>query len=278
MPRREGNSEFVDDNLTPYLDQWKLLKAVQRVALDHLDWTVVQAARQGAVIAVRAVDPDPDDFEDEPWRRPPSRKVAQKPVQGPFPPQVEVVLGNMVFVPKLGLPEALLSRIIRIAAFQNPEFYKAQAMRMNTWDKPRIIGCAGDLAAHLALPRNCCEEVVHLLRDHKIKVMLRDERTTGRPISARFLGELRTDQNGRGRNRRTRERRNPFRSHSVWQDRRCSEPDRAPTCKYARTRAPALASRPMAGAVEHVSGIAAAANPARSSEAEWIRRGRSMSR
>jgi superfamily II DNA or RNA helicase len=100
----------------------------------------------------------------------------------------------MVFVPKPGLPEALLSRIIRIAAFQNPEFYKVQAMRLNTWDKPRIIGCAEDLAAHLALPRNCCAELAQLLKDHKIKVTLRDERTTGRPISARFLGELRTDQ------------------------------------------------------------------------------------
>lgn len=88
----------------------------------------------------------------------------------------------------------MLSRIVRIAAFQNPEFYKAQAMRLNTWDKPRVIGCAEDLVAHVALPRNCREEVVQLLRDHKIKVTLRDERTSGRSISARFLGELRADQ------------------------------------------------------------------------------------
>ncbi|HEY3744270.1 MAG TPA: DEAD/DEAH box helicase family protein [Bryobacteraceae bacterium] len=194
MPRREGNSEFVDDDLNPYRDQWKLLKSIRRLALDHLDWTVAQASRQGAVIAVRAVDPDPDDLEHQPWLRAPSRRVAPKPVEGPFPTDVEIVLSNMLFVPKAGLPEAMLSRIVRIAAFQNPAFYRAQAMRLNTWDKPRVIGCADDLAAHLALPRNCRDEVVQLLQDHKIKVVVRDERTSGRPISAKFVGELRTDQ------------------------------------------------------------------------------------
>ena len=35
----------------------------------------------------------------------------------------------------------MLNRILRLAAFQNPEFYKAQAMRLSTYDKPRIIAC-----------------------------------------------------------------------------------------------------------------------------------------
>jgi hypothetical protein len=31
-----------------------------------------------------------------------------------------------------------------LASVQNPEFYRAQAMRLPTYDKPRIIGCAED--------------------------------------------------------------------------------------------------------------------------------------
>ena len=37
------------------------------------------------------------------------------------------------------LSPGLRNRLVRLAAFQNPEFYKAQAMRLPTYDKPRII-------------------------------------------------------------------------------------------------------------------------------------------
>ena len=56
-------------------------------------------------------------------------------------------------------------RILRVAAFQNPEFYRAQAMRLNTFGKPRIISCAEDHPNHVALPRGCAEKVVRLLKD-----------------------------------------------------------------------------------------------------------------
>ena len=53
----------------------------------------------------------------------------------------------------------MLNRIIRLAAFQNPDFYKTQAMRLSTWDKPRIISCAEEFAQHVALPRGCLQDV-----------------------------------------------------------------------------------------------------------------------
>jgi hypothetical protein len=37
----------------------------------------------------------------------------------------------------------MLNRLLRLAAFQNPEFYKAQAMRLSTYEKPRVISRAG---------------------------------------------------------------------------------------------------------------------------------------
>src|ERR1700722_12082970 len=100
---------------------------------------------------------------------------------------------NLVFVPKARLPEPMLNRIIRIAAFQNPEFYKAQAMRLPIWDKPRVISCCEEFAQHLALPRGCLEEVSALLKDHSIGISIRDERYTGKPIAVNFQGHLRDD-------------------------------------------------------------------------------------
>jgi hypothetical protein len=35
-----------------------------------------------------------------------------------------------------------VARLMRLAAFQNPEFYQAQALRLPTFDKPRVISRA----------------------------------------------------------------------------------------------------------------------------------------
>jgi hypothetical protein len=66
------------------------------------------------------------------------------------PPTLDVVLGNQIYIPKQGLNPGLRNRLLRLAAFQNPEFYKAQAMRLSTYNKPRVVACAEDLPHHRA--------------------------------------------------------------------------------------------------------------------------------
>ncbi|WP_339733076.1 DEAD/DEAH box helicase family protein, partial [uncultured Pseudomonas sp.] len=77
---------------------------------------------------------------------------------------------------------------------QHPEFYKAQAMRLPVWNKPRIIGCAENFPQHIALPRGCLDDVRTLLQDNGIELVLHDERFAGEPIDVRFAGTLRPDQ------------------------------------------------------------------------------------
>jgi superfamily II DNA or RNA helicase/very-short-patch-repair endonuclease len=81
-----------------------------------------------------------------------------------------------------------------VAAFQNPEFYKAQAMRLSTFDKPRIIACAEDHPRHIGLPRGCLEEVSQILGDLGVSAVIRDERCTGTSLGVTFHGELRPEQ------------------------------------------------------------------------------------
>jgi len=107
---------------------------------------------------------------------------------------IDIVLGNEIYVPREGLPPALRNRIVRLAAFQNPEFYKAQAMRLSTFDKPRVVSCATDHPHHIGLPRGCLGELLEALSDLKIKSTIRDERNAGQPLSVSFLGELRPEQ------------------------------------------------------------------------------------
>jgi hypothetical protein len=138
-PREKGNSVFVDDDFHPYEDQWAYLSNIGRLSRGELLSIVANAAADGQIFGVRLPSTDEDD---EPWTAPPSRRNNEPPIEGPLPASVEVVLGNQVYIDRSNLPPALVNRIARLAAFQNPEFYAAQAMRLPTFGKPRVISCA----------------------------------------------------------------------------------------------------------------------------------------
>jgi superfamily II DNA or RNA helicase len=194
VPRASGFTEFLDDKLVPYADQWGFLNSVQRMTQASAEKLITDVLHHGGeLIGVRFARREDGD-EPDPWTLLPSRKRSDKQIKGPLPTSVEIVYSNLLFIEKKGLPPEMMNRLLRIAAFQNPEFYKAQAMRLPTFDKPRVIACGEDLPRHLALPRCCLEEVVTFLEDQKVKAIIRDERFPGKPIDVQFHGALRPRQ------------------------------------------------------------------------------------
>ena len=133
---------------------------------------------------------EPDDEVAAPWRRTPSGKPRHVVVPGPLPQAVRGVISQRLFIENTGLPSALLNQIKRIAAFQNPEFYKKQMMRLSTAGTPRVITCAEEFPEHIALPRGCRQEVEDLLREHGIALAVKDERHVGKRLRLRFHGQL----------------------------------------------------------------------------------------
>lgn len=190
--RERGNSVFLDEQFNPYPDQWEFLSSIQRVSRARVEALAREAEAKGRVVGVRMALAEDDD--DAPWSAPPSRRRKEPPIAGPLPESIEMVLADQLYVPKENLPPALRNRLARLAAFQNPEFYRAQAMRLPTYDKPRIIHCAEDHAKHIGLPRGCLEDVSDLLDSLKIKLVLRDERCPGTRLDVSFQGELRPEQ------------------------------------------------------------------------------------
>jgi hypothetical protein len=93
-----------------------------------------------------------------------------------------------------GLPSSLINQIKRLAAFQNPEFYKKQAMRLSTALTPRIISCAEDHPQHLGLPRGCVADLKELLAGFDVTLEIDDHRTDGE--SCVFRTNLNTDSGG----------------------------------------------------------------------------------
>ena len=189
-PRSKGNSVFVDEHFAPYPDQWKFLQSIRRMTADEVLALVDDASLRGRILGVRMpVDED----EGEPWLLPPSRK---KPiaVSGTLPTAIKITIGNQLYIPKQDLPPPLINRLIRLAAFQNPEFYAAQAMRLSTFDKPRIIACAENFSQHIGLPRGCLDAALDMFKSLGIRVDADDQRMQGNKLDASFVGELLPEQ------------------------------------------------------------------------------------
>ena len=189
-PRANENSVFVNEKFETYEDQWAFLSSIRRMGLNEIEAILVQVTEDENILGVKNVISE----EEAPWEAPPSRKRKERPLTGPLPEKLSLVFGNQLYVAKDDLTPALRNRLIRLAAFQNPEFYRAQTMRFSTFDKPRIISCAEDFPKHVGLPRGCLDDIIDLLESHHIKAEVIDERFSGNPIKIDFQGKLKPDQ------------------------------------------------------------------------------------
>jgi superfamily II DNA or RNA helicase len=191
-PARAGNSLFVNTDFVPYPDQWAFLRSLKRLSEAEVRAIEEDAAKRGRILGVRmSVD---DEAGDQPWMLPPSRRMKAPVICGTVPPEIRAVLSNLLYLGKPDLPSGLINQLIRLAAFQNPDFYQAQAMRLSTFGKPRIISCAEEFPKHIALPRGCMEEVTALIHGLGSAIVLEDKRAAGRALQVSFHGTLTEEQ------------------------------------------------------------------------------------
>jgi superfamily II DNA or RNA helicase len=191
IARSSGNSEFIDESCSPYPDQWAFLSAIGSMPRAKVEHLVEEASASGKILGVRIPLVDEDE---EPWLAPPSRRQTPPAIREPLPGTITVVQADQIYLPRHALPPSLVARLVRLAAFQNPEFYAAQAMRRSTHNKPRIISCAELTSHHVALPRGCFDAVLDLLTSLGIVVTIEDRRCSGAAIPLAFTGALRSDQ------------------------------------------------------------------------------------
>ena len=252
MPRSHGNSVFLDTDFNPHPDQWAFLSSIRRMTFAEVETIVRDAERSGEIIGVRRSVTD-DDSNEDPWTLPPSRKKKDKPIPGPLPAKVRVVRSNLVYVEKEGLPSAMLNRLHRLAAFQNPEFYRAQAMRFSTFGKPRVI------RARRNFPSTLPCRVVVLMKSPRfsnrttIAVELDDQRFAGQPIDVKFHGQLRPDQQAAADAMLALRRRHSVRNDRLWKNCRGRLADCGTEGQHARARSSPPTSRSMARAARDIS-------------------------
>ena len=180
-----------------------------------------------------------DDEDAAPWTRPPSGPPRmRRDHRTAAGASVRAVLAQRLFVEKAGLPSPLLNQIKRLAAFQNPEFYKKQSMRLSTALTPRVIACAEDLPQHVALPRGCRPELEELLRGLRRRARRRG-RARDRRAARASLPRHADGGSGAGRPRAPRARhRRVRRAAGRRQDGRRHVPGRGARLQHAHPRPP----------------------------------------
>jgi len=187
--RESGYSEFVDQQLHRNDDQWLFLSQVERLSKHRINVILAELPAGHGSMGLSQITTSEVD-EAMPWEA----KQAQAEEYKDLPSQVKIVLSNMIYIEKAGLPQKLMSNIIRLAAFQNPEFYRAQAMRMPIYNLPRIINLSSETDKYLVIPRGCLENLSKLMSNLGILLIQKDLRFTGAPINASFIGKLSSEQ------------------------------------------------------------------------------------
>jgi len=194
---KSGNSLFVDDNFKNYSDQWEFLGSIKKMPINEAECLANNAAAQGKVIGVRI---SPVEEADLPWLRLPSGKKRYLPIIDNLPENLELTVANRIYIRTDGLPSVLLNQLKRLAAFQNPEFYRRQGLRLSTSLTPRVICCSEIMDGYLLLPRGCLDDIVCVLNEYGIKAEIRDKRVLGVAKRFRFHGKLIKGQQSAAKN------------------------------------------------------------------------------
>ncbi len=179
--RRSENSVFIDSQFEQWPDQWAFLSCVDKLSDAQLDEMVHIVCCGGELGELADAGGD-----DVPWERSKPEKLSR----ADFPDTVELTMADGLYIKKDGVSDAALNKIKRLAAFRNPEFYKAQAMRLPTYNKPRVIDTSMDFQEYLKIPRGCWETLKEMLPQYNIS----DKRNQGRSIEVLFNGELHIEQ------------------------------------------------------------------------------------
>ena len=182
--RENGNSVFIDENFVPYPDQWRFLSNIEKLNEKRLT-TLIKKLSKGNELGLLKNE----DSKLKPWVQQTTELKKDD-----FSGTIKIVKSGMLYIEKTGLSQRALNTLKRYAAFKNPAFYKAQAMRISTYGKPRIISCSNDFQDYLALPRGCENEVMQTLNELKVIPEIKDETASGKTVKVEFNGILRQEQ------------------------------------------------------------------------------------
>ena len=188
--RREGHAVFVDGDFQVVRDPWEALSAARPLDGEWVAGRVAEAEGTGRMFGGARTD---DAMES--WKvAAPEGKEGVGVGGGGAGGVVHATLGEEVVFRKGDLAPELQAGLLRLAAFGNPEFVRAERMRLGTHGMPRVVACGRVTEEAVVLPRGCREAAFALAEAAGASVVVEDRREEGEAQGFAFRGELRGGQ------------------------------------------------------------------------------------
>lgn len=187
---REGNSVFVDDGFRAYPDQWAYLSSVRKLSSKRVGELIGFTAigETGHALTQVVLQANVSSSAD-------GALVKSKGLQSDdFPTCLSITRSDMLYVPETGLSGAALAEIEQLAAYGNPEFFRAQAQHRSVYGKQRFIHLGEKRGDSIALPRGCEDDLLSLLNRSGAQYVVQDERFRTKCLDIEFAGTLRPRQ------------------------------------------------------------------------------------
>lgn len=184
LPRKKGNSVFVNERFESYPNQWEYLSSVRKIPALSID----------KLLAVHAGKSDFGELSKtsvaKPWETPAPLTVSKE----YLPSEITIVRSNMLYIPIKGISSKVINHLKHIASFKNPEFGARLGMHLSTYHVPRVISCADVTDEWLAMPRGCEDAVAEFFEENAVSVEVEDRANDGHLIDVSFKGILRQEQ------------------------------------------------------------------------------------
>ncbi|MHB9782236.1 TOTE conflict system archaeo-eukaryotic primase domain-containing protein [Streptococcus sp. 10F2] len=150
-----GNTLFVDEEFKPYANQWRFLQSIERIETKTVDFIV-------------GIDSESPNLEQS----------------------TSLKFSNVLMLEKHVLSSQTMFYLKKMASFSNPEFYLKQIMRQPTYQIPERICLFEETDRYLILPRGLLQKLTNLFN----QISIEDNRIVHSPVSVKFVGELRFEQ------------------------------------------------------------------------------------
>jgi superfamily II DNA or RNA helicase len=174
VPRKHGNSVFIDLDFRPFEDQWEYLYSVGKVNTTLMAYEIEKNKAFDEVIQIS----EPRGLVNE----------------SDFKPPLKIILKEGLTISKSQLTPKSIFAIRKLASYSNSEFYRKQKMRQSTYNEPRVITNTREENGLITIPRGLKDELFKFLENYNIEYELEDVRVLPKIIDVSFNGKLRMDQ------------------------------------------------------------------------------------
>jgi len=173
--RIKGKTVFIDiETMQPYMDQWAILKSIQKIPLSKLQSLIADYARLTELKSLMSLE------------------IKQEKLL--LPKSIHMILHNAIYIEKEMFSKTLLNRLKRMASFYNPEFFMRQRQRLSTFNTPRVVSTYDINERYIVLPRGLYEKLKSFFKKHKVHVSVEDKRLKVKIAKQDFFLTLREEQ------------------------------------------------------------------------------------